>query len=373
VWCRNRGWKHVTLRSVSGKWSAAHVLPWEGLGGSAIFGVPASCTLDRHRSVWLRPPELPHPDGVLDGPLRRFMFALVAKRQARSGFGCLLSFGAGDTVRVYRRSPEATRLRSEGLHTGYDFGSSASRPLRGSADGRTGIGVIFQPHSKQQPTYRELLGASGVGATGWSVEGQPPVVLRQSWAHPSGRNRVRRSSLVSFGTHLPTSNVPTPGATDHCWRHLRVAMAAAPNTRPGRNGPMLASSSGGNGGGPEYPTGCRGHGFSLLREGEAGVRAAHQVHELEPSRSSECGGPRFAQLVWMQRERTTEGSRRITTWWTQTSRTLTGTVPSGARRPWERRGATATFPKNSSTRIGEVTPGGHLAPKGVRLLERETL
>ena len=323
------------------------------------------------------------------------MFALVAKRQARTGFGCFLSFGAGDTVRVYRRSPEATRLRSEGLLTGYEFGSSASRPLRGSADGRTGIGVIFQPHSKQQPIYRELLGASGVGATGWSVEGQPPVVLRQSWAHPSGRNRVRRSSLVSFGTHLPTSNVPTPGATDHCWRYLRVAMAAAPNTRPGRNGPMLASSSGGNGGGPErptgcngpmlasssggngggpeYPTGCCGHGFSLLREGEAGVRAAHQVHELEPSRSSECGGPRFAQLVWMQRERTTEGARRITTWWTQTSRTLTGTVPSGARRPWERRGATARFPKNSSTRIGEVTPGGHLAPEGVRLLERETL
>lgn len=166
-------------------------------------------TLDRHRFVWLRPSELPHPDGVLDGPLRRFMSALVAERQARTGFGRFLSFGAGDTVRIHRRSPEAIRLRSEGLPTGYGFGSSASRPLRRSADGRIGIGVICQPHSKQQPTYRELLGASGVGAKGRSVEGQPPVVLRQSWAHPSGRNRVRRSSLVSFGTHLPTSNVPT--------------------------------------------------------------------------------------------------------------------------------------------------------------------
>lgn len=32
---------------------------------------------DRYRSVWLRPPDLPHPDGVLDAPLRRFVFATV--------------------------------------------------------------------------------------------------------------------------------------------------------------------------------------------------------------------------------------------------------------------------------------------------------
>lgn len=180
---------------------------------------------------------------------------LVAKRQARTGFGCYLSFGAGDTVRVHRRSPEATRLRSDGLLTGYDFGSSASRPLRGSADGRTGIGVVFQPYSKHQPAYRELFGASGVGAPGRSVEGQPPVVLRQSWAHPSGCNLERRSSLVSFGTHLPTSNVPIrvrrttacaifgwqrqrprpldPGAAVRCRRHLRVAMAEARGTQSG--------------------------------------------------------------------------------------------------------------------------------------------
>jgi hypothetical protein len=70
---------------------------------------------------------------------------------------------------------------------------------------------------------------------------------------------------------------------------------------------------------------------------------------------------------------TADGTWRIATWWARITRTLSGAGANGRQPPWEYRGASAPFPKNRSTRFGEVTPGGYLAPRGARLLERETL
>jgi hypothetical protein len=145
--------------------------------------------------------------------------------------------GRRGTVRIHRRSLEASRLRSEGLRTGYDFGSSASSPLRRSADGRTGIGVVFQPVPGNNPLIgisSELLGlAHRLGRSRTYLLSS--CVLCPMWAHPSGRNHRRQRAqlprvLRDAPAHVQRAH---PGAKDHCLRHLRVARAAAPSTQPG--------------------------------------------------------------------------------------------------------------------------------------------
>lgn len=210
MWCRNRGWKHVALRSDNGRQNAAHHLLREGLGGSAELGVPASCALDRHRSVWLRPPELPHPDGVLDGPLRGLMFAACCETPGSDGVRPF------PVLRGRRHGSRSSAV--PGGHSTSVGGSSHWVRLRlvreqASSGVRRSVGPGSGSSSSRTRSNNPLIGGSsellGLARRRRSVEGQPPVVLCHSWAHPSGRNFERRSSLVSFGTHLPTSNVPT--------------------------------------------------------------------------------------------------------------------------------------------------------------------
>jgi hypothetical protein len=162
----------------------------------------------------------------LDGPLRGLMFALVAKRQARTGSDCLLSLGAGDAVRVHRRSLKANRLRPEGLRTGYDSGSSVSRPLRGSAD--------------RSDRDRGRLPAALEASTRLSG------ALRSFWGWRGDGGRSRTSLLSSCVNRGRTFRGATPSdAAPSC---PLGRDGPRPTCPPGRLGPMSASSSDGNDG-----------------------------------------------------------------------------------------------------------------------------
>lgn len=216
VWCRNRGWKHVASRSVSGKRNAAHHLLREELGGPAEIGVPVSCALDRHRSVWLRPPELPHPDGVLDGSLRRLVFAACCETPHPDG---VRSF---PVLRGRRRGPRSSAV--PGGHPTSVGGSSHRARLRldleqASSGVRRRDGPGSGSSSNRNRSINPLIGSSsellGLTPRRRSVEGQPPVVLCQSRAHPSGRTFERRSSHRLLREAAGAHDRRTPGGSPH--------------------------------------------------------------------------------------------------------------------------------------------------------------
>lgn len=219
--------KHVALRSVSGEWTAAHVPPSGGAGWNReIWFFDSLGALDRHRSVWLRPQDLLHRMVFWTGLFGGSCSQLAVRHLVRSRFGRFPAFGLGSTVRIHRRSLEAIRLRSGGLRTGYDFEPLASHSSSGGRQTDGARSGSSASRTLQTLVYRGLFGAL-VGVSGARrVEDLPPVVLRLARVHPSGRNRTRRSSLASFGTLLPTSNVPiraqrTPAGVIFGWQTRR--------------------------------------------------------------------------------------------------------------------------------------------------------
>jgi hypothetical protein len=232
--------------------------------------------------VWLRPPDLPHPDGVWDAPLRRYVFAAVAgipgvqtprrgfarstvegplarrrlaKRHPRTGFGCFLSFGSGSTVWRTSAIPggqwTSVRRPSHRVRNRIVRERSSSEVGRRSSRNRGHLPIELAAPTHLSVALRSFWGWS----RDRSVEDLPPVVLRLAWTHSSECSHKGRSSLASFGTHLPTSNGPfwsrrasadvifgwqtrrprtaRPGVTDLCRRHLRVTRTAASISRMG--------------------------------------------------------------------------------------------------------------------------------------------
>jgi hypothetical protein len=190
---------------------------------------------DRYRSVWLRPPDLPHPDGVLDAPLRRFVFVpspafLVSRHRVAGSPAARSKVAAGLPEANETPQPDGIRLlpvlrgRQYGLRTSAIPGGQWTSVCWSSY--RVRVRIVRERSSSEvgrrsnrnrghPPTCLVAsTHSSGVLRNFWgwsrsrSVEDLPPVVLRRAWTRLLGRNRNRRSSLASFGTHHPSSNGP---------------------------------------------------------------------------------------------------------------------------------------------------------------------
>jgi hypothetical protein len=192
--------------------------------------------------------------------------------------------GRRGTVSIHRRSLEATRLRSEGFAPG----TTSARPRAVLFGGRQTVGPESGSSSSRFQATTHLSGSLR-SSWGWRTGsvGRGPTSCRPAFRVRRGRTLrgattedKERSSLVSFGTRLPTSNVPIrvrrttdcvifgwqrkwprpleTGAKAHSSRHLRVAKAVDPSVQPGAMDQRQSHLSGGKGVGLECPFGCNG-------------------------------------------------------------------------------------------------------------------